>query len=115
MDNLNSILIEGILVADPKAVHSIAENRVICEFTITSKRYFKKDREVIEDSSNFDVICYGRVASICAEQLHKDRGVRVVGRLQEYRWGDVSRVHIIAEHVEFQQRYKYKETKEAKA
>jgi len=68
---------------------------------------------LMEDSSNFDVICYGRIADICAVQLHKGRGVRVVGRLQEYRWQDVSKIYIIAEHVEFKP--VFDKTKEAKS
>jgi len=47
-----------------------------------------------------------RLAEVCAEYLKKGRGVRVVGRLKQDKWTDAdgkphSRVHIVAEHVEF--------------
>lgn len=106
MNNLNSILVEGALIADPKLNHC-AKDRPVCEFKINSKRYFKDDSKggLVEDSSNFDVVCYGKTAEVCAEHLHEGRSVRVVGRLQEYKWQDVSKIHIIAEHVEFKPKF----------
>lgn len=107
MNNLNSVLVEGVLVADPKLNYN-AKKRPVCEFTINSERYFKDSSEggMIEDSSNFDVVCWGELAEVCAGQLHKGKGVRVVGRLQEYKQlmecdQLESKIHIIAEHLEF--------------
>ena len=49
---------------------------------------------------------WAKLAEVCAEQLEKGRGVRVVGRLKQDRWQDQegnprSKVKIVAEHVEF--------------
>ena len=116
MNNLNSVIIEGNLINDPKLNHT-AKDRSICEFTICSKRYFKTGAcsGLVEDASDFDIICYDKPAEICYEDLKKDRSVRIVGRLQEYKQPldtgqggvSISRVHIIAEHVEFQSKKKH--------
>jgi single-strand DNA-binding protein len=47
---------------------------------------------------------------VCKEYLTKGRGVRVVGRLKQDRWQDSdgktrSKVHIVAEHVEFKPKF----------
>ena len=52
---------------------------------------------------------WNRLAEVCKEYLAKGRGVRVVGRLKQDRWEDPegktrSKVHIVAEHVEFKPR-----------
>jgi single-strand DNA-binding protein len=55
------------------------------------------------------VTVWNRLAEVCKEYLAKGRGVRVVGRLKQDRWEDPegktrSKVHIVAEHVEFKPR-----------
>ena len=104
MNNLNSVLIEGVLKQDPKMV--IEDNgKTITEFSISSERNYKQDDEYHKEVSHFDIRVFGRQAEICNEHLTEGRSVRIVGRLkQELRRddGDVrANVHIIAEHVEF--------------
>jgi single-strand DNA-binding protein len=57
------------------------------------------------------VTTWTRLAEVCGECLKKGHGVRVVGRLKQDRWTDAdgkthSRVHIVAEHVEFKPQFK---------
>lgn len=105
MNNLNSILLEGNLVRDPELKYT-PTGTAVCEMTIASNRFFKKDAEPVQEVSYFAVTTWARLAEVCAEYLTKGRGVRIVGRLKQDRWQDNdgkarSRVYIVAEHVEF--------------
>ncbi|MBO7613885.1 MAG: single-stranded DNA-binding protein, partial [Treponema sp.] len=53
-----------------------------------------------------DVEAYGKVAEYCESKAKKGRGVRVVGRLKQDVWKDsegktVSKVFVVAEHIEY--------------
>jgi single-strand DNA-binding protein len=105
MNNLNSILIEGNMVRDP-LVRQTPRGRTVCNLTIASSRYFKKQDEIEKEVSFFDIESWGRLAESCAKLGHKGRGARVVGRLRQDRWTCAdgkphARIVIVAEHVEF--------------
>ncbi len=105
MNNLNSVLIEGNLVRDPELA-STPKGTPVCKFAVACNRAWKQEEELQKEVSFFDVSAWGRQAEVCGEYLKKGRGVRVVGRLKQDRWTDQegkahSRVHIVAEHVEF--------------
>src|SRR5512136_2997725 len=108
MNNLNSILLEGNLVRDPEISYT-PKGTPVCNFSIACNRYYKQGEELQEEVSYFDVTVWNRLAEVCKEYLAKGRGVRVVGRLKQDRWEDPqgktrSKVHIVAEHVEFKPR-----------
>jgi len=110
MNNLNSILLEGNLVADPELRYT-PNGAPVCSFCVACNRYFKKEEELQQEVSYFDVTTWNRLAEVCNEYLTKGRGVRVVGRLKQDRWEDPegktrSKVHIVAEHVEFKPKFK---------
>ena len=112
MNNLNSVLLEGNLVRDPELNYS-SKGTPVCSFSVACNRYFKQDDEVQEEVSYIDITTWSRLAEVCNEYLAKGRGVRVVGRLKQDRWtNDVgktrSKIHIIAEHVEFKPNFKAK-------
>ncbi len=105
MNNLNSILLEGKLDADPE-LKNAPNGHPICTFTVACSRYYKKGDDMEEEISYFDVRVYDRLAEVCKEYLSKGRGVRVVGRLaQEHLQLEGGRqqtvTFIAAEHVEF--------------
>jgi single-strand DNA-binding protein len=113
VNNLNSILIEGNLVRDPELSYT-TKGTAVCKFSVASNRFFKQEQEMQKEVSFFDVSTWARLAEVCGEYLKKGRGVRVVGRLKQDRWTDQegkphSRVHIIAEHVEFKPQFKNKD------
>ena len=116
MNNLNSILLEGNLVRDPELSYT-TKGTTVCKFSIAANRYFKQDDELQQEVSYFDITTWSRLAEVCNEYLSKGRGVRVVGRLKQDRWEDAegktrSKVHIIAEHVEFKPKFKGKQDDE---
>jgi len=102
MNNLNSILLEGVLSRDPQLSYEPSGSPV-CRFTIKVRRVSTKGTDEI---GYFDVQVCNRLAEVCQEYLKKDRGLRVVGRLVQDHWQDYDgvdkfEVFILAEHVEF--------------
>jgi single-strand DNA-binding protein len=111
--NLNSILIEGNLVRDPR-LNATPKGTPVCTFSLASNRFFRQDAGLEKEVSFFDVETWSKLAQNCYNLGHKGRGVRVVGRLKQARWTGEdgkprSRITIVAEHVEFRPDFK-KET-----
>ena len=110
MNNLNSILLEGNLVADPELRYT-PKGAAVCSFRVACNRFYKQEEELQKEVSYFNITAWNRQAEVCNEYLTKGRGVRVVGRLKQDRWEDTegktrSKVHIVAEHVEFKPKFK---------
>lgn len=107
MNSLNSILLEGNLVADP-TVSTTDSGNSVCRFTVESERFYKDGEGLEREASRFEVEAWGRLGQTCADTLKKGRGLRVVGRLRQERWTedgrDMSKVVVVAEHVEFKGR-----------
>ena len=117
MNQLNSILIEGNLTRDPN-LNETKSGTSVCNFSLASNRYYKKNGEGQNEVSFFDVETWSKLAENCGEYLKKGRGVRVVGRLKQDRWVDTegktrSKVKIVAEHVEFKPDFKGKDKEES--
>jgi single-strand DNA-binding protein len=105
MNNLNSILVEGNLVKDPE-LRETPKGTSVCTFSVASNRFYKQNDAMEKEVSFFDVETWSNLAETCGKNLHKGRGVRVVGRLKQDRWTGTdgkpfSKVKIVAEHVEF--------------
>jgi single-strand DNA-binding protein len=101
MNDLNSIVIEGVLHEDPLISRTGGAGQCLIKVTRRSSR---KDSGI--ETSVFTVTAHGPLADACKRLGHKGRGVRVVGRLKEERWetarGETrSRVVIEADHIEF--------------
>jgi single-strand DNA-binding protein len=117
MNNLNSILIEGNLVRDPKFT-TTPKGTPLCTFPIASVRYFKGSGDKLEkEVSFFDIETWAKLAQHCENLGHKGRSVRVVGRLRQDRWNGSdgkshARIVIIAEHVEFRPEFSNTDGKE---
>ena len=106
MNNLNSVLLEGNLCRDPELRYT-PKGTPTCTLVLSSSRSYKVDGERHEEVSFVEATTWGKLAQVCAEHLHKSRGVRVVGRIKQERWEDAdgtarAKVVIVAEHVEFQ-------------
>lgn len=109
MNNLNSVLIEGNLAREPELRYT-PKGTPTCTLVLASNRSYRdpeRHGERTEEVSFFEATTWGKLAQVCAEHLHKGRGIRVVGRLKQERWEDTasnarSKVVIVAEQVEFQ-------------
>lgn len=97
INDLNSILLEGVLVADPERITEPA--RFAVKFDLMSTRHYKDadDKFQAEHTFVYVVIRYGPLASKCLEVLKEKRGVRIVGRITQYE----NRIAVFAEHIEF--------------
>lgn len=118
MNNLNSVIVEGNAVRKPE-LRTSPKGTSICIMPVAVNRYYKNSSGTYdEEVSFFDVESYGRLAEFCENATDKGRGVRVVGRLKQSRWKNaegknVSKVYIIAEHIELKPLKKNGETTKA--
>ena len=103
MNNLNSLILEGVVIGDPHLV----ETSDVLNFTVETTRYYKnRAGEDVEEKSQFKVVVYG---SMCNLSLKDGVGIRLVGRLKQNKWTDSegvshSEVQIVAEHIEFRKK-----------
>lgn len=105
MNSLNQIILEGNVCRQPELRQS-ASGTNVCVIPIAVNRSYKNVRgENTEEVSFFDITSFGKTAEVCAKYATIGRHVRIVGRLKQDRWKNLegksmSRVNIIAEHVE---------------
>lgn len=116
MNNLNTVLIEGLLTRDPELGNAPAQIQM-CRLSLANNRYYKKREEKwTQEASYFTVHVYGKVAGACLKYLKKGRGVRIVGRLKQLTWHEggiyTEKIIILAEHIEFQPPKKADQAKE---
>ena len=100
MNNLNSLIIEGVVKGEPHKEEVGASNRMF--FTVEVARYYKtRDGNDGTELSQFKVVVYGRM---CDTPIKDGVGIRVVGRLKQNTWASDgvshSEVQIVAEHIE---------------
>jgi single-strand DNA-binding protein len=118
MNQLNSLILEGNLVRDSVLSEPVPGFKK-CAFSVGVNRFYKnKKNEDVNEVSFFDVEAYGKMAEYCEEKAKKGRGVRVVGRLKQDTWKDsngksVSKVYVVAEHIEYRPVKKTEEVSEA--
>lgn len=101
MNDLNSVLIEGTVMAEPFL--TVVEGNSKCHLRIESRRFDKVGDAICEERDDFDIILSGHQAEISFESLEKGRGVRVVGRLRT-QGASVTTEHVVfieATHIEF--------------
>ncbi len=93
MNLLNSILIEGEVLADP-LFSSLPEGLEYCTFDISAG----------DTAPAVPVVVYSRLALRCSELLSKGSGVRVVGRITQDPAASEAegsqKLRVVAEHVE---------------
>lgn len=117
MNQLNSLIIEGNLVADA-TIREPAPGFKVCKFSVGVNRYSKVNGEAVNEVSFFDVEAYGNLAEYAEKHAAKGKGVRIVGRLKQDRWTDgenknCSRVYVVAEHIEYKPMIKQAEPRQA--
>ena len=93
MNELNSVLLEGHIVDAP--YRAPQELYHACRFTLASKRFYKIDDALQQETGHYTVEAWGSLCDTCME-LKAGRGIRVVGRLRI----EHSQVIIVAEHIE---------------
>ena len=121
MNHLNSILLEGNLLSDPKVVVTAPSGEswgCMVKFDIAShKVYRNSDGETKDDVLIISCIAFGELAERIQPLLKSGMQVRVLGRLRSTRWQtregeDRKSFEIVAQHIEFRRRKKGKKTEE---
>ena len=109
MNHLNSVLLEGVLVDDPKQI-SLSDSpggMRLVKFDVASNRYYvDKNGNKAQETVFIPVQCWGSLGQRCIEKLHKGMECRTVGRLRLCKWvtaeGASRRaIEIVANHLEF--------------
>lgn len=98
MNNLNSLILEGVVIGEP---HKVEASEVL-NFIIGVERYYKnRAGENVTEISQFKVVAFGRM---CEIPVKEGMGVRIVGRLKQNTWEENgvshSEVQVVAEHIE---------------
>lgn len=106
MAELNSVLLEGVLVRNPE--RKMLGERTVVRFPIAVHRYYKgKNNESVTETSFFDVQAWGGIADAAERFLSIGRTIRVLGRLKQDTWLEKEKnvhrekVFVIANHLEF--------------
>jgi single-strand DNA-binding protein len=81
---LNSIWLEGTVLEEPTDVSD--RERPACRFEVATSRWHLQE----QDLSVFTVEVREPQLAACRKQLTKGRGVRIIGRLHQNRWKDLS-------------------------
>jgi single-strand DNA-binding protein len=108
MNNLNSILVEGVLVKDLE-LKKTPKGTSVCVFSIATNRWYKGETGLMHEVSFFNIEVWSALAEACCNKGKKGHLVRVVGRLKQNRWvgadgKNKSSVFVVAEHVEFRKK-----------
>lgn len=111
MNALNQIIIEGNVVRQPEK-REVKNGLKVCTIPLAvNRRYKTSSGQFTEEVSFFDITAFGNLAESCEKWCPKGRGIRVVGRLKQDSWTGEdgkhkSKVHVIAEHIEFKPLFK---------
>ena len=108
MNHLNSVLIEGNLIADPiQENFRMGKTRV--QFTIESIRYVNLNDEKKAEVSRFEIEVWNKTAELCVKTLKEGSGVRVVGRMKRITWHEDekirSKIVIVGDTVEIKTKW----------
>lgn len=104
---INQVVLMGRLTRDPELRYT-PQGSAVCTMSIAvnNKYQNKASGQQVEEVWFFDIDTWGRTAEVAAEYLKKGRQVVVSGKLKQERWESqdgkkMSRVKIVADHVEF--------------
>ena len=101
MNDMNSLILEGVVIGEPHLVETSTTS--VLNFTIENTRYYKNEAgEDVEEKSQLKVVVYG---GMCNIPVKEGSGIRLVGRIKQNKWTDGdgvshSEVQIVAEHIE---------------
>ena len=92
MNSLNKAQIIGNLTRDPELKQTTG-GQSVCTLGVATNRYWTDSSGQKREEAEFhNVVCWGKLAEICAEYLKKGMRVFFEGRLQTRHWDDESGV-----------------------
>jgi len=104
MRNYNLTIIEGNLTRDPDYKQTENGNSML-KFSIANN-YGRRQEGKADSVNYFDIQAWAELAESFSSELKKGLGIRVIGRLKQWRWKDDdgksrSKVYVIAQHIDF--------------
>ncbi|MDA8178330.1 MAG: single-stranded DNA-binding protein [Deltaproteobacteria bacterium] len=105
MGAYNLVVLMGNLTRDPE-VRFTPSGVAVASFGLAVNNRYKKDGNVVDEVSFFDVEAWQKTAELCGEYLAKGRPVLIQGRLKQERWEDDhgnkrSKIKVVATAVQF--------------
>jgi single-strand DNA-binding protein len=103
MANGNNVDLVGNITRDPELRYT-PSGQPVATFGLAVNRRWQRDGEWQEQTSFFDVVCWGSLGENVSESLGRGSRVMVAGRLEQRSWetqdGDKrSRIEVIADEV----------------
>src|SRR3972149_5427821 len=81
MRSVNLVILMGHLTRDPE-LRQTANGQPVATFSIATNRVWTTSAGQRQESTDFhDLVAWGRLAEICAQQLTKGCAIHVIGRL----------------------------------
>lgn len=99
MNGINKAIIVGYVGQDPK-IQSFSNGGKAANFTVaTTERGYttKSGRQVAEQTEWHNVVCYGSLAGVVEQYIHKGTPVYVEGKLHTRSYEDQSGKHYVTE------------------
>ncbi len=88
MNSLNKAQVIGNLTRDPE-LKQTTNGQSVCTLGVATNRYWNDSSgQKKEDVEFHNIVCWGKLAEICAEYLKKGAKVFFEGRLQTRSWED---------------------------
>lgn len=86
LPELNRLILSGRLTRDPDRRYASDGTAVTTLPLAFHRRYRTRDGKLAEHTGYVTVMCYQRLAEVCAQYLHTGSAVVVEGRLQMREW-----------------------------
>lgn len=109
MNQLNNILLEGIIATDPEvAATSTSNKRRLVKFVLANDRYYRDMTGAPKQETMFiPVQCWGDLGEKALRAIKKGMHTRCVGRLMMCRWQSKvdgkqkSTIEVVCDHLEY--------------
>jgi single-strand DNA-binding protein len=88
LPELNRVVLSGRLTRDPDRRYASDGTAVTSLPLAFHRRYRTRDGKSAEHTGYVTVMCYQRIAEVCAQYLHTGSAVVVEGRLQMREWAN---------------------------
>lgn len=104
MNNLNSVLVEGVIAFDLD-LKETKTGKSAMTIVVTTHRSYKVGEEKRDEYSNVSVVLYGSNADNAGKYLVKGQMVRITGFLSEQKWekdgARFSKLVVVCDNIEY--------------
>jgi len=88
LPEVNRVVLSGRLTRDPDRRYASDGTAITSLPLAFHRRYKNRDGKLAEHTGYVTVMCYQRLAEVCAQFLHTGSAVLVEGRLQMREWAN---------------------------